>query len=103
MLESFGSRETEDGPAERVRDFDAVPERASFTSRQHGRPRPSPTSDGAPKADDPMMQMESGMVEGWLAAMKVGANRLLWTSVLFPACSLLISLVSIVHWRTGLF
>ena len=50
-----------------------------------------------------MIEMEPGMVESWLMAMKIVANGLLWTSVLLASGLLLTWLVYLVHWRAGLF
>ena len=50
-----------------------------------------------------IIEMEPGMVESWLMAMKIVANGLLWTSVLLASGLLLTWLVYLVHWRAGLF
>ncbi|MFZ1938852.1 MAG: hypothetical protein WBA18_06675 [Terracidiphilus sp.] len=103
MARRFGALEVEDALGERGRDVHTAPETVSFTWRQREGRGHDPAGNLGLRTHDRMIEMEPGMVESWLMAMKIVANGLLWTSVLLASGLLLTWLVYLVHWRAGLF
>ena len=100
LIVTFG---VEQESVEEMSDLDAAPEAASFGWRQRDWHSHFPTSGDAVKAQDRMIEVEPGVVEHWLAAAKLVANGLLWTSVLLAACLMLTWLTYLVLWGVGVF
>ena len=103
MARRFGALEVEDALGERGRDVHTAPETASFTGRHREGRGHDPAGNLSLRTRDRVIEMEPGMAESWLMAMKIVANGLLWTSVLLASGLLLTWLVYLVHWRAGLF